>query len=200
MSTSGEQSVPVVLKMANFSKMMKGKEGWESNSFYSYNKECKMCLSVFGANNSDGKNPYLSIQLSLVYNDADLPLKGSIKLLNQIDDHEHHCVAMDSSNITVAKSEWMIFSEWKNASFMPLNQLYGVSNSCNFIKNDTLFFEVYVRMHVSESTQPSYPFYPDSKEDGDSTPDLTDTSSKVSFTCHCAGLRKLSYRTNTIRL
>ena len=152
MSTSGKQVVPVVLKMTNFFNMIKEKECWESNGFYSHDNECKMCLSVYASDNADG---YLSVELSLVYDDSEMPLKGSIKLLNQINDCEHHCATIDSCNATIAKSEWMIFSEWKNPTFIPLSHLYAVSSTRSFIKNDSVFFEVYVQMHVTEKSQSS---------------------------------------------
>ena len=156
MSASGVQVVPVILKMKDYSKM-KREEWWSSDYFYSHDKGCKMCLSVCADdNNVDG---YLSVQLSLMYDDSELPFKGNIKLLNQIDDYEHHCVTVDccdSTNSTVVKSECMVFSEWKNPSFITYNSLNAVSSTCNFIKKDCLFFEVDMGAHViGNSQQPS---------------------------------------------
>lgn len=157
MSASGVQVVPVVLKMKDYSKMKREKEWWYSDYFYSLDKGCKMRLSVVCTDdNADG---YLSVQLSLVYDDSELPFKGSIKLLNQIDDYEHHCATVDccdGNNSIVAKNEWMVFSEWKNPSFITHNSLNAVSSTCNFIKKDCLFFEVDVGAQViGNSQQPS---------------------------------------------
>ena len=148
MSSTGEQVVPVILKLANFSKM-KREWPWNSVHFYSHNKESKMYLSVYTDENADRKNNYLSVCLSLVHADSEVALKGNIKLLNQIDDQEHHCVSLDCFDAAAAKSEWMIFSEWKNPTFISHNSLNAMCNTCNFIKNDSLFFEVYVRLHVT---------------------------------------------------
>ena len=138
MSTSGEQVVPVVLKLTNFSKMKRNREWWHSSYFYCCNKECKMYLSVHPGDNPNRKDSctYLSVQLSTVSSASGLPLKGIIKLLNQIDDQGHYCVTVGS---TVAKSEWKI------ASFISHGDL------SNFLRNDCLFFEVEVIMDGTEN-------------------------------------------------
>ena len=159
MSATGEQVVPVILKLANFSKM-KREWPWNSDHFYSHDKQSKMYLSVYTDENADRKNNYLSVCLSLVHEDSEIPLKGNIKLLNQIDDQEHHCVSLDCFDVTAAKSEWMIFSERKNPTFISHNSLNAISNTCNFVKNDCLFFEVYVRLHVTVKSQPSFSLLP----------------------------------------
>ena len=190
MSASGVQVVPVILKMKDYSKMKREKEWWHSEYFYSHDKDCKMRLSVYADDNANG---YLSVQLSLVYDDSELPLKGSIKLLNQIDDYEHHCIMIDffdSNNSTVAKNELIVFSEWKDPSFISLNSLNAVSSMCNFVKKDCLFFEVDVETtHVIEDTQqPSsqsslQSFFPENKGSVSET-DLTDSVSSPKVRSH----------------
>ena len=156
---SGEQVVPVVLKIKFFSKMKREKAWWQSEYFYSHNKQCKMRLSVYADNNTQ----HLSIQLSFVYDDSESPLKGNINLLNQIDDHKHHCVIADfcDNNCTVTKNENMNFSEWRDPMFISHNDLTTTSSTSNFIKNDCLFFEVDVKMHKVELPPP----LPDNKDD-----------------------------------
>ena len=68
-----------------------------------------------------------------------------------------HWIVFDTS---AAKSEWMIFSEWKNPAFISHSGLSTVSNTCNFIKNDCLFFEVYVRLHATEKSHLSFSLLP----------------------------------------
>ena len=138
MSTSGEQVVPVVLKLPKFSKMKGNGEWWHSSYFYCYNKECKMYLSVHPGDSPNRKDSctYLSVQLSTVSSASGLPLKGTIKLLNQIDDQGHYCVTVGS---IVAKSEWKV------ASFISHSDL------SNFLRNDCLFFEVEVIMDGTEN-------------------------------------------------
>ena len=162
MSTTGEQVVPVIVKLANFSKMKREKEWWNSNYFYSHDKESKMYLSVYAGENADRKDTssHLSVHLFLVHEDSETPLKGNIKLLNQNGDQEHYCVSLDCFDTSAAKSEWMIFSEWKNPAFISHSGLSAVSNTCNFIKNDCLFFEVYVRLHATEKSHLSFSLLP----------------------------------------
>lgn len=147
MGTSGKQIVPVVLKIRNFSKIKKEKKDWDSDYFYSHDTECKMCLSVRSGNNCGTKNAYLSVQLSLMCADPELSVKGTIKLLNQIGDQEHHCVTVDCCDFTNSVAECMVLSEWKSPSFISHNSLNEVSNTRNFVKDDCLFFEVHVTVH-----------------------------------------------------
>lgn len=131
MSTCGEQVVPVVLKLTNFSKM-KRDEWWYSDYFYSLNKESKMYLSV-SVHADDGPSrkhtcTYISVQLSTMCSTSRLPLKWNIQLLNQINDQgQHYYVTADTTKNT---------SEWKITRFISHSDL------SNFLKNDCLFFEV----------------------------------------------------------
>ena len=142
MSTSGEQVVPVVLKLANFSKIKRSREWWHSSYFYCCNKGCKMYLSVHPGDSLNIKDSctYLSVQLSTASSVSGLlPLKGIIKLLNQADDQGHYCVTVGTTDNTVAKSEWKI------SSFISHSDL------SNFLRNDCLFFEVEVIMGGTEN-------------------------------------------------
>ena len=154
MSMSGDQVVPVVLKMMNFAKLKREKEWWHSDFFYSHNEESRIHLSVYPGDNTDGKDAYLSVQLSLMYDESAFPSQAMIKLLNQVDDQKHHCITLDyhdTNNITVTKSQWMVFGEWRSPLYISHESLNTVSNTCNFIKNDCLFFEVHLRTHPTDS-------------------------------------------------
>ena len=168
-AASGEQVVPVVLKVTNFSKIKREKKGWDSGDFYSHNEECKMRLSVHPGINCNAKDAYLSVQLSLMCNDSKLSVQGTIKLLNQTGDQEHHCVIVDSCDFTNA---W-VFSEWKDSFFISHSSLNAVSNTCNFVKDDCLFFEVCVTVQ-STNMKPqlsSSSLFSDSRE-GTGTKDI----------------------------
>ena len=157
MSTSGEQVVPVVLKMVNFSRM---KRSWCSNHFYSHNKDCKMQLSVYEDDSMCRTSDCLSVRLSFEYCDSEMEFKGNIKLLNQIDDQEHHCVTVYSNQgrprCTTARCMMVIINRvWENSSFIRIHKLNAVSRTCNYIKNNCLFFEV--RMDAVEKSHLSCP-------------------------------------------
>ena len=151
MSTTEEQVVPVVFKMTNFAKLKKQKELWYSIPFYSLNKVYKMRLLVCAAGATDERTPFVSVWLSVLRGPASgSPLKGRIMLLNQIDNTEHYCVVVDCYNnddiSTTVDSNWTDFREWRN-SFISHNGLNVVSNTWSYLKNDCLFFEVFVDVH-----------------------------------------------------
>ena len=158
MSTTEEQVVPVVLKMTNFAKLKKEKEWWYSDPFYTHNKEYKMRLLVCAAGDTGGKTPFVSVWLSLLNGPSsdkkELLLKGKIKLYNQISNTEHHCVTVECRNNDDAsiaeENSWANQREWRDPCFIPHDDL----NSRNFLKNDCLFFRVFVKIHTSGSEQP----------------------------------------------
>ena len=137
---SGEQVVPVVLKMENFSRM---KRSWCSNHFYSHNKDCKMQLSVYEGAGMYRTNTYISVRLCFEYYDSEMKFKGNIKVLNQIDDQEHHCVTVYSTEgMRTTTGNTRIKCIWENSPFIYIDKLNAVSRTCNYIKNNCLFFEV----------------------------------------------------------
>ena len=142
----GEQAAPLVIKMTDFTKMKREKEWWSSNPFYTQNKECKIRLLVFAAGDTDGETTYLSVCLSLLEGSFDdkksrLPLKGKIKLLNQADDQEHHCVTVGCA---VTKNNWTFFKEPLFIAHSNLNPIS--TTTCVFLKNDSLFFQVHMKV------------------------------------------------------
>ena len=144
-SISGEQAAPVVLKMVDFAKMKTGQKWWSSDTFYTCNKECKIRLLVYAAGDTDGKTTFLSVCLSLTeilsYDDEyGLPFMGKIEVLNQTANHDHHRVMVDCM---VTKNNWMIYRE---PLFIAHSNLTAVSNTCCFLKNDCLYFQVHMRI------------------------------------------------------
>lgn len=150
-SECGEQVAPVVIKMMDFAKMKKEKEWWSSNPFYTHNKECKIRLLIFAAGDTNGETTYLSVRLSLLEGSYEqrLPLKGKIELLNQADDQEHHCVTVDCID---TKENWIIFEE---PLFIAHSNLKPISSTCIFLKNDSLFFQVHMKMNESCTILPN---------------------------------------------
>ena len=158
MSTTEEQVVPVVLKMTNFAKLKKEKEWWYSDPFYTHNKEYKMRLLVCAAGDTSEKTPFVSVWLSLLNgpssDNKELLLKGKIKLFNQISNAEHHCVTVECRNnddtSTTTENSWVDQREWRNPCFVSHDDL----NLRNLLKNDCLFFRVFVKVHTSGSEEP----------------------------------------------
>ena len=142
---SGEQVAPVVLKMVDFAKMKTEKEWWSSDTFYTCNKECKIRLLVYAAGDTDGRTTFLSVCLSLTEilsydEECGLPFMGKIEILNQMANHDHHCVMVDCM---VTKNNWMIYRE---PLFITHSNLTAVSNTHCFLKSDCLYFQVHMRI------------------------------------------------------
>ena len=96
MLSSGDQFVPVIVKMSEYTKKKREKIQWYSDPFYSHRKGYRMCLCVDVANSWPYSGSNLSVWLYLLkgsYDDQlEWPLKGhcEVKLLNQISNSEHH--------------------------------------------------------------------------------------------------------------
>ena len=91
--SSGDQVVPVIVKMSEFNKKKNNKVDWYSDSFYTHHKGYKMYLYVYAAGVFSG---YMTVGLILMKGPYDdqlrWPVKGhcEVKLLNQISNSEHH--------------------------------------------------------------------------------------------------------------
>ena len=89
----GNQAIPVVVRMPNFSKKKKDHVEWYSDSFYTYEK---ICLQVHAAGWSKGCATHLSLILCLLAGPFDDNQSWPIReefVLNQISDTEHHSEA-----------------------------------------------------------------------------------------------------------
>ena len=119
--SSGDQVVPVVVKMAEFTRHMSAR--WLSKPFYNnYNKECELQLEV--ATEFYMYNSYVSLSLIVDYRESKQSTdKFVVRLLNQISDSEHH----------VGKN-YQYFISHQN--------LHKKTATCQYLKDDTLFFEV----------------------------------------------------------
>ena len=119
--SSGDQVVPVVVKMTEFTKHVRSK--WLSKPFYNNcNKECELQLEV--ATEFYMHNYYVSLTLIVDYKESKQSTdRFIVHLLNQISDSEHHV--------------------GKNYQYFISHQcLYKKTDTCQYLKDDTLFFEV----------------------------------------------------------
>ena len=121
--SSGDQVVPVVVKMTEFTKHVCMNSKWLSKPFYNNcNKECELQLEV--ATEFYMYNSYVSLTLIVDYKESKWSTdKFVVHLLNQISDSEHHV--------------------GKNYQYFISHQcLYKKTDTCQYLKDDTLFFEV----------------------------------------------------------
>ena len=153
LSKSGNQECPVILKMNEFNKHYNNR--CYSDSFYTHEKGFKMCLGMDFAGNGQGKGTHLSWFLYFMKGICDdhltWPFRGKleIKLLNQINDSQHHSMTMTYDDETpdhcasrVVGRGNMCARGWGMAQFITNENLYKADFSCQYLKDDCLFFQV----------------------------------------------------------
>ena len=149
-----DRECPVTIKMTEFNKMNKDKTPWCSDPFYTHNKGYKMCLKIHATGYGDGKGTHLSVFLFLMkgLHDDELawPMreKFEIRLLNQISDCKHYTMALPYDDDTPDDCAGIV-TEKEIASrgsgshqFIYNEELHKVSQTCQFLKNDSIFFQV----------------------------------------------------------
>ena len=151
---SDDQVCPVVLKLSEYKYKKENNIKWYSGPFYTHNKGYKMCLGVY-ADGVDGKGTHMSVGLFLMKGPHDdeltWPLRGKfeIKLLNQISDSEHHSMTLhyDDSASDIAAGRVTEYDHDKatglgHTQFISSENLNKVTPTCQFLKDDCLFFQV----------------------------------------------------------
>ena len=155
---SGNQLLPVVVRMPGYAAKKLHGVDWYSDPFYTHQEGYKMKLSVLSDGRNNGKGTHLSVYLYLMegpYDDKlSWPLKGKFKvtLLNQVSDTDHHSVAHNISGAEqISASHWLEDDTeeiWYHHRFIKTATLL----SSKYLQNDTLFFEVsagYIQSIVS---------------------------------------------------
>ena len=140
--SSGDQVLPVVVHMSEYTKKKEDNVDWYSDSFYTHKKGYKMQLNVVPNGYSEAKGTHLSVYLFLMEGPYDdklrWPLDKTFKvtLLNQSSDTEHHSVTR-----SVNGGKRIISSDakdvWQKVHFIKTFTLHS-----QYLKNDSLFFEV----------------------------------------------------------
>ncbi|XP_065900851.1 TNF receptor-associated factor 4-like [Dysidea avara] len=153
MITSNSLQMPVTIKMSEYINLKKAKTTWYSNPFRTCDKGYKMCLYVTPAGSGDGKDTHLSMYLYLMKGPYDdeltWPLRGKfeVKLLNQISDCEHYLVTLvydDKCKDDIAGR--VIDGDrprgWGHHKFISNEDLHMVTHTCQYLKDDCIFFQV----------------------------------------------------------
>ena len=152
-NTPGEHALPVIIKMPNYIQNKQQKKKWVSSPFYSHKKGYKMCLSVY-ANGAKNEGTYMSVFLCVMkglYDDhLPWPLKGKfeLKLLNQICSTGHykisdHLLFDAKANVCQLKgTDRKIGDGWGYLSYITNDNLDISTSACQFLKDDSVFFEV----------------------------------------------------------
>ena len=143
---------PVTFKMLEYKNKKEDDTSWYSDSFYTHNKGYKMELCIDTAGYDDGKGTHLSVYLYLKKGPYDdelaWPLSGKfeIKLLNQISDSQHHSRTItyhnDSDDYNGRVTEEDESNGLGRPKFISNEDLCKTTSTCQFLKDDCLFFQV----------------------------------------------------------
>ena len=148
---NSEASLPVIVKVPEYSKKKEENTEWYSDPFLTHQKGYRLCLSVYPTSWGVAMGSHLSVDLYLMKgpNDDQLqwPIQGQceIELLNQISDSEHYFgvgVYYDEGHNRVISGERNEFSLWGNNKFIRNEDLNKVTSTCQYLKDDTILFKV----------------------------------------------------------
>ena len=148
---SGDQVCPVIMNI-NFTELTRTAVYWFSDPFYSHDEGYKMCLRVNIPGH--GKGTHLSVFLHLMKGPHDDELtwpmreKFEFKLLNQVSDCQHHSVTLiyghnDGNDVTGRVTGRDRATAGAGYSqFILMKNLYKVSSTRHYVKDDSIFFQV----------------------------------------------------------
>jgi len=144
--SSGEEIIPVIVKMSDYTLNSRDKFNWYSDPFYTHRNGYKMCLFCHVG------STHLSVHLYLMRGPHDdqltWPLKGycRVKLLNQVSNSEHYVGTGNcdtDSHIRVTNGEQR--SMWYSNKFINNKHLKMVTGTCQYLKDDSIFLQVYFK-------------------------------------------------------
>ena len=136
--------------MPDFTQKLRANKEWVSSSFYAFPQGYLMFLKVYAAGMSEGR--FVSVQLVLMKGPYDDELeklgywpmcgKFEIKLLNQVNDRDHHTVLMSDYNcITDRVTKGYV--DTSPCTVLEFISHYKVFHGkARFLENDNLYFKV----------------------------------------------------------
>ena len=149
--STGTQVSPVIVKMSEYAKAKREVANWYSNPFYSHPEGYQMCLCVFPAGYYSGRGTHLSVILYLMKGPYDdqlrWPMVGhyEVILLNQTTNTEHHVgygkYQADGCG-RVSNGEISRYPMWYTNQFISNIELYKITASRQYLKHDSIFFQV----------------------------------------------------------
>ena len=152
MATTMTHVCPITIKMKKYEYKKENRRDWGSISFYSHDNGYKMCLNIVVNGYGDSRGTHLSAFLlfMMVSYDDELtwPVRGEfeVKLLNQISDSEHHSKMVKLGEEGGEQQDQVIEDVrgdygWGYPNYIS-NEDLQKSPSCQFLKNDCLFFQI----------------------------------------------------------
>ena len=144
-SFSGNEACPVFVKVPEFIKAKTSHQVWNSEMFFSHNKGYRLRLCVIPGGSGEGKDTHVSVYLYLLKGpyDASLPwpihMDVKVMLLNQVADRDHHAM---TSKIVASRVSLIRTLVCNVDQFISYQDLYTLSASCLFLKDDSIFFKI----------------------------------------------------------
>ncbi|XP_065904792.1 TNF receptor-associated factor 4-like [Dysidea avara] len=144
-SLSGNETCPAFVKVPGYIKTKTSHQVWYSETFFSHNKGYKLRLCVIPGGYGDGKDTHVSVYLYLLKgpNDANLPwpvhMDVKVMLLNQVADRDHHAMTTKIVASRVSLTKTLVCNVDR---FICYQDLYTLSTSCLFLKDDSIFFKI----------------------------------------------------------
>ena len=149
------QISPVILKMSDFSKLMKSKQIWHSNSFFAFQEGYQMRLGVSATGSNEGEGTHVSVYLHLINGPHDekleqlghWPLRGifTIELLNQLNDSDHLGHVVQFNRYKCFECTNRVFEGFMAKKGLGISQFISHElllnhNYSGYSRNDTLVF------------------------------------------------------------
>ena len=152
-----EPFLPMLLKLDDIERRKQSSECWQSPSFYTHAFGYKLCLLVYPNGWGVGQGTHLSVYLHLMAGEFDGEVEWpineefTVELQNQASRSAHHAV---ECNLTRAEPPHIrkkvrgggnTRARWGSGTptFLHLPNLHTTTDTCQYIRNDTLYFVVY---------------------------------------------------------
>ena len=167
-SLSGNNSLPVTIKMTGYSRKKRNNEDWTSKSFYTSDLKYKVQLTARPGSSSTtygDHESYMAVQLSFTCEDRsssygsygsyyhngydydsdyeltpyDDETRFEVQVLNQTSDNEHFSETQE----TYLRTSYNNCYVWNSDEYISTGLLHRNTAKCQYLKNDTIFFAVY---------------------------------------------------------
>ena len=149
---SGNDSLPVTIKMTGYARKKRNNESWTSKPFYTNDEEYQMELLVKPAGNPsyDDHGSYMCVELSFTYKGTQCRSyydedeyygfrkfqQFEVQVLNQISDSEHFSETQETCLHSYDCGSWY------SREYISTGLLHKNTATCQYLKNDTIFFKV----------------------------------------------------------
>ena len=157
------RKMSMTFKLTNFNKHKNADDTFYSPAFYTRPGGYKMCLRVDANGEGEGKGTHVSVFAYLMKGENDDYLtwpftgKGTIELLNQLEDNNHRSITItfpadDEDNQRVVTGD-RASCGWGSPSYISHSDLtQNAPKNCQYLKDNRLHFRISV--NAKESSTP----------------------------------------------